>query len=330
MTDLAPHLGAYLQKHLPDERQFSDHTIQSYTECFRLLVVYAAQRFSVQPCQLQIEHFDVPVVTDFLAHLEQQRNNSASTRNVRLAAIKSFFHYLEYRAPNCLELAMQIRAIPLKRTDKPLIDWLDRAEVQAILDAPSQHSLAGLRDRAMLHVCYAGALRVSELLALSLDSFPGAGLETVLILGKGRRMRELPLWKETAEVLERWLAVRPQTDSRHLFVSARRQPLSADGFAYILSQHVKVATESAPSLSDKRVTPHVLRHSSAMAILQATKDVRKVSLWLGHEHLKTTEVYLRASPMEKLEILDVNSPPPVKSGNFIGVKDDLMRVLKGN
>ena len=148
MTDLAPHLGAYLQKHLPDERQFSDHTIQSYTECFRLLVVYAAQRFSVQPCQLQIEHFDVPVVIDFLAHLEQQRNNSASTRNVRLAAIKSFFHYLEYRAPNCLELAMQIRAIPQKRTDKPLIDWLDRAEVQAILDAPCyfSHYLGRIRQ----------------------------------------------------------------------------------------------------------------------------------------------------------------------------------------
>lgn len=329
MINLAPHLSTYLQEHLPLERRASEHTVQSYTDCFRMLVIYASERTAVRPCHLKVEHFTAQIVIDFLHSLEKDRNSSASTCNVRLAAIKSFFRYLEYRVPSCLGQAMQIRAIPQKLTKKPLIDWLEPFETQAILNAPKTNTLYGIRDRAMLHVCYAAGLRASELLALSLDSFSGPEMKTLTILGKGRRLRELPLWRETTEVLNDWIALRPSVGTRLIFFSARGQPLSTDGFACILKKHVATAIETTPSLRGKRITPHVLRHSSAMAVLHATKDIRKVSLWLGHEHLKSTEAYLRASPAEKLMILEANASPTVKPGHFTGIKDDLMKLLNG-
>ena len=222
-----------------------------------------------------------------------------------------------------------MRAIPQKRADKPLIDWLDETEMQAILDAPDTGTVAGLRDRAMLHLCYAAGLRVSELIALTFDSLSGPQLETIRILGKGRRDRKLPLWKETKAVLNEWLDVRPPVNNRYLFLNARGRAMSTDGFTYILRQHVATATQAAPSLKTKRVTPHVIRHSTAMTILHATGDIRKVSLWLGHADLKTTEVYIRASPAEKLKILEAKAPPSIRPGTFSGAKDDLMRVLGG-
>ena len=202
--------------------------------------------------------------------------------------------------------------------------------MQAILDAPETGTVAGLRDRAMLHVCYAAGLRVSELTTLTLDSLSGPQLEYIRIMGKGRRERELPLWKETKTVLNEWLDVRPVVNNRYLFLNARGRALSTDGFAYILKQHVATAAQALPSLKDKQVTPHVIRHSTAMTVLHATRgDIRKVSLWLGHADIKTTEVYLRASSAEKLEILAANAPPSIRPGTFSGAKDELMRALGG-
>ncbi len=329
MTDLAPHLTSFLRKYLPGERRFSHHTIKSYTDCFRLLVLYVEKETGVRPSSLKIEHFSVTCLVGFLDSLEKTRKNSVATRNARLAAIKCFFRYLEYRVPSCLDLALQVRAIPQKRADKPLIDWLEETEIQAILDAPDNRAVAGLRDRAMLHLGYAAGLRVSELTGLSLSSLSGPGLDTVRILGKGRRDRELPLWRETKTVLNEWLDVRPPVNNRHLFLNARGRVLSTDGFAYILKKHVATAAQSVTSIGDKRVTPHVLRHSCAMAIFHATGDIRKVSLWLGHADLKTTEMYLRVTPADKLKILEVNAPPLIRRGRFCGVRDELMEVLGG-
>ena len=329
MTNLAPHLTAFLQVYLPNERRFSRHTVQSYTDCFRLLVLYAAEQTKTRPCALAVEHLTVTLLVAFLESLEKDRGNSVSTRNNRLAAIKAFFRYLEYRVPSCLDLALQVRAIPQKRTDKPLIDWLDRTEMQAILDAPDDRTVSGLRDRAMLHLCYAAGLRVSELTELTLDSLSSPQLETIRILGKGRRDRKLPLWKETKTVVNEWLDVRPPVNNRYLFLNARGRAMSTDGFTYILGRHVATAAQAVPSLTDKRVTPHVIRHSTAMTILHATGDIRKVSLWLGHAEIRTTEAYLRASPAEKLAVLEANVPPSIRPGTFSGVKDDLMRVLGG-
>ena len=283
----------------------------------------------VRPSALKIEHFTITRLLTFLDSLETERRNSVATRNNRLSAIKSFFRYLEYRVPACLDLARQVRSIRQKQTDKPLIDWLDETEMQALLDAPKTTTVMGLRDRAMLHLCYAAGLRVSELTGLTLDRFIHPHLERLRIVGKGRRERELPLWKETQTVLHAWLAVRPPVGHPGLFLSARGQPISTDGVAYIVKQHVATAAQTVPSIADKRVTPHTLRHACAMSILHATGDVRKVSLWLGHADLKTTEVYLRTTPAEKLKILESNTPPSIRPGTFCGVQDELMVLLQG-
>ena len=299
------------------------------TACFRLLVLYAAEQIKTRPCTLKIAHFTVTLLVAFLKSLEKVRNNSVGTRNVRLAAIKAFFRYLEYRVPSCLDLALQVRAIPQKRADRPLIDWFDRTEMQAILDAPNTRTIPGLRDRAMLHLCYAAALRVSELTTLTLDNQSSPRFENIRVLGKRRRERTLPLWQETKAVLHEWLDVRPPVNNRFLFLNARRRAMSPVGFAYIFRKHVATAMQEVPSIRSKRVTPHVIRHSAAMTIWHATEDIRKVSLWLGHESIKTTEVYLRASLAEKLRSLADNAPPPIRPGAFPGVTDSLMSLLGG-
>lgn len=330
MTDLAPHLTSFLKEYLPGERRFSDHTARSYTDCFRLLVLHVEQETGVRPSSLKVEDFTATRLVAFLDSLEAARKNSVPTRNIRLAAIKSFFRYLEYRVPSCLELALQVRAIPQKRADRPLIDWLDEIEIQAILDAPDCRTVWGLRDRAMLHLAYVAGLRVSELTGLLLQSLLGPGLDKIRIHGKGRRERKLPFWRETKSVLNDWLDVRPPVNNHYLFLNTRGRPISNDGFAYVLKKHVATAEQSVTSIQDKHVTPHVLRHSCAMSILHATKDIRKVSMWLGHADLNTTEMYLRATPAEKLEILEANNPPLVRPGKFTGVRDELMEVLRGN
>ena len=231
--------------------------------------------------------------------------------------------------PSCLDLALQVRAIPQKAAEKPLVDWLEQTEIQALPDAPDPATIAGLRDRAMLHLCSAAGLRVSELTTLTLDSLSGPQLETIRIMGKGRRERELPMWRETRTVLNQWLDVRPPVNNRYMFLNARGRAMSTDGFAYLLKQHVATAAETVPSMKTERVTPHVLRHSAAMAILHATGDIRKVSLWLGHADIRTTEMYIRASPAGKLGILETNTPPSIRPGTFPGVGDSLMELPGG-
>ena len=329
MTDFAPLVSAFLQTYLPCERRASRHTVLNYTDSIRLLVVFVAGRLGVQPCRLQVEHFTVEMVLDFLEFLERDRGNTIGTRNVRLAAVKSFFRYLEYRVPACLDLASQIRSIPKKRADKPLIDWLDAAEVQALLDAPDLATAVGIRDCAMLHLTFACGLRVSEVTSLALDNLSWPGLDSIRVIGKGRRERELPLWKETRTVLTHWLDIRPQVDNRYLFLNARGKAMSRDGFAWRLDLHVATAAKQVSSLAGKRVTPHVLRHSCAMNTLQATGDIRKVALWLGHANIQSTEVYLRANPVEKLEILGASTSPTIRKGSFAGVQDSLMALLNG-
>ena len=327
MTPLAPDLSAFLQSHLPNERGASPHTIASYAHAFTLLLRFAAARLKRQPSELAIEDLDIGLVRAFLEHVEEGRANTARSRNARLSAIKAFFRFIEHRRPACLEQAMMIRALPVKRTDTRLIDYLTRDEIQALLAAPDIHTPGGLRDRAMLHLAYAAGLRVSELLTMRMEDFPDRSLSTVRVLGKGRRERILPLWKETQLMLRNWLAVRPNDRGPELFLSRDGRRMSRDGFAYRLGLHVAAAAEAVPSIADKHVTPHVLRHSCAMHTLQATGDVRKVALWLGHASIQTTEMYLRADPTEKLALLDAHHPPLIKPGRFREPSDKLMAVL---
>lgn len=327
MTALAPHLTAFLREHLPRERGSSPHTVATYAHAFALLVRFAAHRLKRRPSDLMIEDISPDLVLAFLDHIEVERGNVARSRNARFAAIRTFFRYLEYRAPAHLEQALRIRALPVKRTDTALIDHLTREEVQALLAAPEAHTLGGLRDRAMLHLTYAAGLRVFELLSLRVSDFPDRSLTTVRILGKGRRERVLPLWRETQMVLRAWIAVRPDASTSELFLNRDGKRMSRDGFAFRLAQHVAVAAEKRPSLLRKRVTPHVLRHSCAMHTLAATGDIRKVSLWIGHANLQSTEAYLRVDPAEKLAVLAAHAPPAVQQGRFRSPSDKLLAML---
>jgi len=263
----------------------------------------------------------------FLDEIETGRGNSARTRNARLIAIRTFFRYVEYQVPACLDQALRIRALPKKRTDAALIDYLTRDEIQALLTAPDPRTASGARDRAMLHLAYAAGLRAAELLSLRLEDFPDRSLATVRIKGKGRRERVLPLWRETQAMLRAWLAVRPQAKTPELFLNRSGEPMTRDGFAHRLAQQVAVAAQKQPSILHKRVTPHVLRHSCAMHTLAATGDIRKVALWLGHASIRTTETYLRVDPAEKLAVLAAHAPPPVKPGRFKPPSDKLMTML---
>lgn len=328
MIPIAPHISAFLRERLPYERGASVHTCVSYAYSFQLLFEFASQRFGVTPSELTLEQIDAPLVMDFLVYLETERGNSATTRNARLAAIKSFMHFLEYRVPALLEQMRQVLAIPKKKTNQPLIQHLSVTEMQAILNAPDIQTRAGLRDRAMMHVCFAAGLRVAELLSLPLTALTWQPTPTLHIQGKGRRQRALPLWQQTAEDVRAWLAVRGEMAAPELFVSHQRRAMTRTGFTYLLNKHVDLAAASCPSLKEKHVTPHVLRHTCAMMIYQATGDLRKVSLWLGHADMQATEVYVRADPTEKLEALDAVIPPSLRRGQF-SVPDRLIAMLHG-
>jgi site-specific recombinase XerD len=281
-----------------------------------LLLAFAAKRLRTQPSGLALEHLDTPLVLAFLDSLESTRGNSARTRNARLAAIKSFARFVEYRVPSSLQQVHSLLAIPSKKTDERLVAYLTRDEMQTVLDAPDPRIRDGVRDRAMLHLAFATGLRVSELVGLRLDEVALQPQPTIHVMGKGRRERLLPLWKTTAKALRAWLTVRGNASCPELFINARGGPLTRDGFEYILAKHLATAAVKAPSLAQKRVSPHVLRHSCAMHTLAATHDIRKVALWLGHATVQTTELYVRADPSGKLEALNAVLPPDLRRGRF--------------
>ncbi|KAA0997408.1 tyrosine-type recombinase/integrase [Paraburkholderia panacisoli] len=328
MTPIAPHITAFLQERLPLQRGASPNTCESYAYTFRLLFEYASDRLKVRPSKLNLEQIDARLVTDFLTHIEVTRHNGARTRNVRLAAIKSFLHFVEHRVPSALEQSLRIQAIPSKKADIPLISYLSLAEIQAILNAPDVRTRAGIRDRAMLHLCLSAGLRVSELTGLLLCAVNLQPIPMVRVMGKGRKERSLPLWKQAAADLRAWLAIRGNPPTPELFVNSRGEPMTRAGFAYLLRKYVQIAAKSCDSLRGKRVSPHVLRRTCAMMIFRATRDLRKVSLWLGHAQMQTTEIYLRADPTEKIEAIEAVPPLSLKRGRF-SAADKLIASLRG-
>jgi integrase/recombinase XerD len=220
MTALAPYLSAFFQQRLPLERHASRHTAESYAYAFKLLLAHASERLKVPPAHLALDQIDAPLVVNFLDHLETARANGPSSRNVRLAAIKSFMHFLEYRVPSAMEQIRRILAIPPKKAETRLVRHLTVEEMQRIRDAPEPTGWGGIRDRAMLHLCFAGGLRVSELVGLQLADLTLHPHASIRVQGKGRRERCLPLWKVTAAALRAWLAVRG-TGAPEFFLNAR-------------------------------------------------------------------------------------------------------------
>ena len=329
MTPLAPLVTAFFRQHLAAEKGVSKNTITSYSYAFKFLCGYASGRLGKSPSELFLEDIGAPMIRDFLEHLERDCGNTARTRNLRLTAVRSFMKYVEYEVPSALEQVRRILAISNKRAEERLINHLTKEEMKTILDAPDPRNRTGLRDQAMLYLGFAAGLRVSELVSLRLDDIELDGpYPSILVLGKGRRQRRLPLWKEAARTLRAWLAVRGDALVPEVFLNVRGEALTCSGFSYILKKHVQKATPHNPGISKKRVSPHVLRHTCAMNSLQATRDIRKVALWLGHSSLKSTEIYLRADPTEKLNAIESALPPDLRRGVF-QVEDKLIAWLSG-
>jgi site-specific recombinase XerD len=330
MTPIAPHIAAFLMERLPLERAASDNTCASYAYAFKLFFAYASKHLKVRPSALCLEQLDAPLVTAFLHHLETERGNGPGSRNARLAAIKSFMRFLEYRTPAALEQIRRVLAIPAKKADTRIVRHLTVEEIKALLDAPEPTTRDGIRDRAMLYLCFAGGLRVSELIGLCIDQMTLQGQASILVHGKGRKERRLPLWKETASALRAWLAVRGAASAPELFLNAQGRPMTRSGFEYILDKHVRAAVARCPSLATKRISPHVLRHTCALTVLQATNDLRKVSLWLGHASMQTTEIYIRSDPSVKLEALESIVAPKLRSGRFKATDELIASLQAGN
>lgn len=330
MTPIAPHIAVYLRERLAVERRASPHTCDTYAYAFQLLFEFASAKLGVAPSEIHLEQMDAPLVVEFLAHLQTKRSNGPRTRNARLVAIKSFMRFIEHRVPSALDHVRRVLAIPMQRTDTPVVAYLTEREYRKLLDAPDPATRLGIRDRAMLHVALAGGLRVSELVGLRLDEIKFDGRYVDLrIRGKGRRERVLSLWNTVAASLRAWMAIRGTAASPEVFLNAWGEPMTRSGFETVLTKHVQVAAQRCRSLAEKRVSPHVLRHTCAFNMLRATGDIRKVALWLGHATTQTTELfYLQADPTLRLEVLASMTPPKMRPGKF-RPPDKLIALLKG-
>lgn len=317
MTDIAPHITAFLRQRLEVERAVSPHTRDTYAYAFQLLFGFASRKLGIPPSALQLEQLDALLVLEFLEDLEKTRGNGARTRNARLTAIKSFMHFIEYRVPSALEQVKQVLSIPFKKTDIRLVDHLITEQCNTILNVPDPATRLGIRDRAMVHLALTAGLRVSELVGLRLDdvSFQSRYVD-VHVRGKGRKNRILTLWKEVSDSIQAWIAVRGEASTPELFLNARGNRMTRAGFEYLLAKYTAVARGNSPSLGSKRISPHVLRHTCGLNVLQATGDIRKVALWLGHENLQTTEDYLRVDVTQRIGVLQAVTPPQLRPGKF--------------
>lgn len=327
----APTLSALLQgfftQRLMQQRQCSPHTIASYRDCFRQLLGFAQKRLGVAPQRLKFEQIDAPLIAAFLEDLQQSRGIGAGSRNLRLTAIRSFFRYASFEMPDCAAQIQRVLAIPSKRCSRAQIGFLTREEVDALLRAPDLRTLAGRRDRALMLVAVQTGLRLSEITGLCRRAVClGTGAH-VRVLGKGRKERSTPLTRTTTDVLRAWLREIANDDDAVVFPSARGNRLSADGVQYLLSKHVDRAREGCLSLRDKHVTPHVLRHTTAMELLQAGADRSVIALWLGHESIATTQIYLDANLDIKQAALEKVEPVKGRVTRF-RPDDQLMAFLK--
>lgn len=320
-------LESFFTRRLMRQRCASPHTIGSYRDTFRLLLRFAQARIGKSPSELAFEQIDAPLIAAFLDELEKSRHIGARSRNLRLTAIRSFFRYAAFEAPACSAQIQRVLAIPSQRFTRAQIGFLTRAEVQALLAAPDRRTWSGRRDHALLLVAVQTGLRLSELTGVQRNAVTlGTGAH-IRVLGKGRKERATPLTKQTAAVLRAWLRELPDGDDAILFPSARGARLSADGVQYLLAKHVATARKTCPSLLRKRVTPHVLRHTTAMELLQAGVDRAVIALWLGHESVETTQIYLDANLALKEQALAKTTPPEAKPGRY-RPDDQLLAFLK--
>lgn len=316
MTALAPTLQTFFTDRLMGQRQASPHTIAGYRDAFRLLLRFAAEKTCAQPCDLDIGDLDAPLVAAFLNHLETERHNSVRTRNHRLAAIHSLFSYAALRHPEHAASIQRVLAIPPKRFERNLVTFLTDEEVEALVTACDRTTWTGRRDHAMIVLAIQTGLRISELASLSCaDVVLGAGAH-VHCVGKGRKQRRTPLVAHTTAVLRVWLAERQGSSPGPLFPTVTGRALSRDAIERRITQHVSTASRACPSIRTKNVTAHTLRHTAAMRLLLSGVDVTVIALWLGHEQVSTTNIYLHADMSQKERAIARTTPPHTPPGRY--------------
>jgi integrase/recombinase XerD len=322
-------LESFFTKRLIAQRRASPHTIGSYRDTFRLLLQFAEKRLAKAPSRLTLEDLQAPFLGMFLDNLESARANGARSRNLRLTAIRSFFRYIALEAPHYAGLIQRVLAIPNKRQPRPLVGFLTRPEIDALLAAPDRDTWLGRRNHALLLTAIQTGLRLSEITSIrQQDISLGKGAH-IRCEGKGRKERCTPLAKSTVVVLTAWIREQGEHDStRILFPTAQGRRLSADAVQHLVRKYAAAAQETCPSLTDKRVTPHLLRHTTAMELLQSGVDRTLIALWLGHESVETTQIYLDANLAIKEEILAKTTPIDAKGGRY-RPDDDLLAFLKG-
>ncbi|MCP4961030.1 MAG: tyrosine-type recombinase/integrase [Actinomycetia bacterium] len=316
MTTLAPSLQAFFTDRLIGQRAASPNTINAYKTTCRLLVGFVSERTGRPPSDLDIADIDAPLIAAFLGHLETDRHNGTSTRNNRLAAIHSLFGYLALHHPEHAGSIQRVLAIPTKRTQRNLLTYLTEPEVDALLQACDQHRWTGRRDHAMFALTIQTGLRISELAGLTCADVTlttGANVHTI---GKGRKERHTPLVPTTRAILKAWLTERAGLPGDPLFPTTTGKHPSRDAIERRLARTLAVAGHSCPSIQAKRVTMHTLRHTAAMRLLLAGNDITVIALWLGHEQIATTNIYLHADMTQKQEAIDRVRPTTTRQGRY--------------
>lgn len=320
-------LQAFFTSRLMQQLQASPHTIGSYRDSFRLLLQFAQKKLGVAPQKLTLEQVDAPLIAAFLDDLQASRGISAGSRNLRLTAIRSFFRYASFEMPSHSAQIQRVLAIPNKRCTRTQIGFLTREEIDALLRAPDLSTYSGRRDHALILLAVQTGLRLFEIIGLFRRDFCLATGAHVRVVGKGRKERSTPLTKATADALRAWLREIEPGDDAIVFPNARGGRLSADGIQYLLAKHVAHAAQTCTSLAKKKVTPHVLRHTMAMELLQAGVERSVIALWLGHESIETTQIYLDANLEMKQAALDKVEPQPGRIGRY-RPDDQLLAFLK--
>ncbi len=328
MTLLAPTLEAYFTQRLIGQRQASAHTVAAYRDTFKLLLAFASERTGRPPSRLDLEDLDATLVGAFLDHLEAERANTARTRNARLAAVHSMFRFAALRHPEHAALIARVLAIPPKRTDRAVVQFLSEEEVDALLASPDRSSSVGRRDYVLLLLALDTGLRVSELVGLCCqDVHLGTGAH-VRCFGKGRKERATPIRQQTAVVLRAWLKERRGCPEDPLFSTNRHGPLSRDAVERLLAKYVASGAKTCPSLQGKKLAPHALRHTCAVELRRAGVDQATVALWLGHESVRTTDIYNHADLSIKEKALARTKPRNVTRGRY-KPSDSLLAFLEG-
>lgn len=329
MSAIAPCLQAFFTDRLARQRRASPHTVAAYRDAFKVLVSFASERANKTPSLLDFEDIDAGVIGAFLDHIETERHNSTRTRNARLAAVRSLFRYAALRHPEHAALIAQVLAIPQKRTEKAEVSFLSRHEVEVLLAAPDVATRTGRRDHAMIALAVQCGLRVSELTALNHgDVYFGTGAH-ISCTGKGRKQRCTPLTRATVKALRAWMAEHPQAPPGDpLFSTSTGARLTRDAVARRVTKYIACAAVACPSLVTKKISPHTLRHTCAMELLHAGVDSSVIALWLGHEGIESTQMYLHADLSIKERALARTTPANTAPGRY-RAREPLLAFLEG-